>query len=452
MEERTSTIPAVVLGRREHRGQPRLRVLHSPDPSHPATLTLPVGTTILGRKASDGNECLGFPQDSGMSSSHARLVVDENDSSVKIADWGSKNGTHVEHNVLRQKGEWQPLSDGSLLRLGNTILLLRYEPAKAEDARFPTLVGSSLAMKDLRVRIQKVAQEDGVFVLLTGETGTGKELVARAIHDAGSRQRGPFVAVNCCAIPESLAESELFGHAAKSFNDAVERAGCFRSAHRGTLFLDEIGDMPPSLQPKLFRALQERSVTPVGSDRAEPCDVRVVSATNQDLQRDIRQGAFRPELFSRLAQFQIDIPPLRQRREDVLALLRHFYPQIDGRLSPDLIHELLLYRWPQNIRQLYNVAVQLRIEGPSSELRAMLRATGDLAPADSAPKSIGEATDVLQPRPRAALPVPTKENLTALLQEHKGIVAHVAERWGCSRRQIQRWMETYSLNPDDFRE
>jgi DNA-binding NtrC family response regulator len=342
--------------------------------------------------------------------------------------------------------------------MGNTIFLMRYEPSKPADAKISSLVGTSLAMRSLRARIEKVASEDRVYVLLLGETGVGKELVARALHELSPRHKGPFVAVNCGAITESLAESELFGHAAKAFTDAEPRDGCFRSAHRGTLFLDEIGDMPTFLQPKLFRVLQQRAVTPVGSDREEPCDVRVVSATNQDLQREIQEGTFRAELHSRLAQFYIEIPPLRERREDILLLLHFFFPEVGAKLTPDLTHELILYHWPQNIRQLSNVAVQLRIDGVSNALRTMLRSPATspaellkLLPPPPPPPSLRTSASHLRV-PRTPLTVPTREAMIELLQAYRGTVVHIAERCGCSRRQIQRWLEMYGLDVNDYRQ
>ncbi len=454
-EDVTKTIPEIAVARRERRGQPRLRIVYSPGSGHQPVLTLPTGSTIIGRRAGDGQECLSFANDSGMSSVHAKLTVDPASLNVRISDWGSKNGTHVGGALLRHKDQWHDVADGTVLRLGNTVAVLRYEPSKPEDAKISALLGTSLAMKDLRVRIGKIAPEEGVYVLITGETGTGKELVAQAIHDLSPRSGKPFVALNCAAIAESLAESQLFGHVAKAFNDAVERQGCFRSAQHGTLFLDEIGDMPLALQPKLFRALQERAVTPVGADRPVPCDVRVVCATNQNLQADIAAGQFRPELFSRLAQVQIDLLPLRQRPEDIVLLLRHFYPQVDSALSPDLVHALLRFHWPQNVRQLYNVAVQLRIEGVSDDLWTLLRSPRaglDSVTIDADPEaSLDGPSPLLRPKPRIRMAVPTAEQLTALLQKHGGTVAHVAEDVGCSRRQIQRWMELHSINPDTYR-
>lgn len=389
-----------------------------------------------------------------MSKMHARIEVAERDLTVRICDVGSKNGTCLGDQVLRRADDWHEVPDGTVLRLGNTLFLLRYEPSKPDDAPIKELVGTSLAIRDLRARIHKVANEEKVYVMLLGETGTGKELVARAIHELSPRSKGPFVAINCGAIPESLAESELFGHVHNAFTGAEERQGCFRAAHRGTLFLDEIGDMPTHLQPKLFRVLQQRAVTPVGSDREDPCDVRVVSATNQNLHLDILEGAFRTELHSRLAQLCIDVPPLRERREDILPLLRHFFPDVDKKLSLDLVHELVLYHWPQNIRQLSNVALQMRIDGPSGAVSALLRSK-TASPTEGLPRlpqQPSQRSTNSSPRvPRTPLQIPTKQELIELLLENHGKILHIADRWGCSRRQMKRWLDDNQLNADDYR-
>jgi len=224
------------------------------------------------------------------------------------------------------------------------------------DAAMPQdrLIGSSEAMRQVQKTIGMLADSDAT-VLVTGETGTGKELVARAIHDHGHRGRGPFVAVNCAAIPAELLESELFGHVRGAFTGAAsDRFGAFREADRGTVFLDEIGDMDLAMQAKILRALQERVVTPVGGKPAA-VEVRVIAATHQDLPQRVRQGKFREDLFYRLHVVPIHLPPLRERIADIVPLAEHFLSCCGGKqLSADAAARLLRHNWPGNVRELQN--------------------------------------------------------------------------------------------------
>ncbi len=231
-----------------------------------------------------------------------------------------------------------------------------------EDARgFGEIVGGSQAMCQVYELVTRVADVEA-SVLVTGESGTGKELVARALHRGGRRRAGPFVAVNCAAIPEGLLESELFGHARGAFTDARgARAGLFVQASCGTIFLDEIAELPLPLQPKLLRALQERAVRPVGGDAEVPCDVRVVAATNRDLDSAVAEGRFREDLYFRINVIRIDMPPLRARGNDVLLLAQHFIARYASRtdkpvvgLSSATAERLTAYSWPGNVRELQN--------------------------------------------------------------------------------------------------
>ena len=205
--------------------------------------------------------------------------------------------------------------------------------------------------------VEKVGPRD-LSVLLCGESGTGKELVARAIHNLSARSRGEFVELNCAALPPSLVESELFGHEKGSFTGAVaSRAGKIEQANGGTLLLDEVGELPLEIQPKLLRALQEKRVTRVGGNRLIECDFRLICATNRDLVQEVRAGRFREDLFYRVAVFPIKLPPLRERREDLDLLIRHFL-RLEGVANPDIskrAHELMCsYDWPGNVRELRN--------------------------------------------------------------------------------------------------
>ena len=239
-----------------------------------------------------------------------------------------------------------------------------------------TLVGASSRMAEVRRLVTQVAPKDA-SVLILGESGTGKEVVARGIHAASARRGGPFVPVNCGAIPGELLESELFGHEKGAFTGAISsRRGRFELAAGGTLFLDEIGDMPLAMQVKLLRVLQERCFERVGSNRTQDSDVRVIAATHQDLERRVEEGDFRMDLFYRLNVFPIEVPALRERPEDIPALVRHFLQQqreVQGctlRLHDDALAALRAYEWPGNVRELANLVERLTILYPDGAVRA----------------------------------------------------------------------------------
>jgi DNA-binding NtrC family response regulator len=248
----------------------------------------------------------------------------------------------VEHRTLRQE-------------------VRRLREALAEPRRFAEMIGGSAPMKKLHALLGQVV-DSSASVLVTGESGTGKELVARALHHLGARKAGPLVAINCAAMPETLLESELFGHVRGAFTDArSDRAGLFVQASGGTLFLDEIGDMPLGMQAKLLRALQERKARPVGGDREIPFDVRIVAATNRDLDSAVAEQRFREDLYFRINVIQIAVPPLRARGNDVLLLAQSFIERFAARtgkrvtgLGIAVAERLLSYSWPGNVRELEN--------------------------------------------------------------------------------------------------
>lgn len=233
--------------------------------------------------------------------------------------------------------------------------------AVEESQRFEELLGMSTPMKRLYELLGRVADLDS-SVLLTGESGTGKEVAALALHKRSHRREGPFVAINCAAMPATLLESELFGHTAGAFTDAkTARKGLFVQAHAGTIFLDEIAEMPLPLQPKLLRALEERTVRPLGGDREVPFDVRVIAATNRNLEAAVEDGRFREDLFYRINVIQVEVPSLRARGRDVLLLAQHFieeFAAVTGKrvtgISEPTAQKLLAYTWPGNVRELRN--------------------------------------------------------------------------------------------------
>jgi DNA-binding NtrC family response regulator len=237
----------------------------------------------------------------------------------------------------------------------------RLRQAVADSKRFGDILGESTPVRAMCELIERAAPSDAT-VLINGESGTGKDLVARALHERGSRRGGPFVALNCAAVTESLLESELFGHKRGAFTDAREnRPGLLVQARGGTMFLDEIGDMPAGMQAKLLRAIESRTVRPVGSDAEIPIDVRFLAATNRDLESDAEEGRFRHDLFFRINVIQIAVPPLRARGNDVLLLAQHFLERAAARngkgvlgFSQPAAERLLAYNWPGNVRELQN--------------------------------------------------------------------------------------------------
>jgi DNA-binding NtrC family response regulator len=222
-----------------------------------------------------------------------------------------------------------------------------------EKIDFRNIVGISREMEKVFQVVRKVANTDAT-VLITGESGTGKELVAKALHTLSSRKAAPFVPINCAAIPRDLLESELFGHVKGAFTGAVrDKPGKFKQADGGTLFLDEVGELPLDLQPKLLRALQEKIVEPVGGTEAQQLDVRVVAATNLDMDQAMRDGVFREDLYYRLSVIPLHIPPLRERKDDILLLLKHFASRQGAatvKFSPEAVNTLVSYHWPGNVR------------------------------------------------------------------------------------------------------
>jgi transcriptional regulator with GAF, ATPase, and Fis domain len=370
----------------------------------------------------------------------------------EVADLGSKNGTLL--NGARVQSA--PLADGDLLQLGRTFFRFR----AALPAEGPALLESSLvfagpaglrtlspAFASLLAQVAALAPAR-TFVLLRGETGTGKEVLARALHTLSGRQ-GQFVAVNCGAIPEKLVEGELFGHKRGAFSGAdQEQPGLVRTADGGTLFLDEIGDLPLPAQAALLRVLQESEVRPVGAARPVHVDLRVVSATHRDLDALVEAGTFRADLLARLDGVTLELPPLRERPEDVPLLiaqvLRKLAPERpDLHLSPEAAEGLLRHDWPLNVREL-----EQALSGALA-----LSGTGALE-LQHLPRALREAKIPKPARPPPQLKEADQKHcdeLVALLREHKGNISAVARAVGKARTQVQRWVARYGLDASRFR-
>ncbi len=319
----------------------------------------------------------------------------------------------------------KPIGRTDLEELLTRILPRASAAPAAATPELGELVGSSKAMREVQKAIGLLA-DTGATVLITGETGTGKEVVARAIHRHGNRATRPFVAVNCAAIPAELLESQLFGHARGAFTGAVsDRLGCFREADRGTLFLDEIGDMDLPMQAKLLRVLQERVVTPLGG-RPVPVDVRIIAATHQDLHAMVAQGRFREDLFYRLGVVPVQLPPLRDRLADIVPLAEHFLALAAAeaapkRLAADAAGRLLAHPWRGNVRELRNV-----MERVAAMVRQPVVIAADLA--FLAPNSGGEEQDWLD----GDLPGAVARLEAAMI--HKALEASGGNRTEAARR------------------
>jgi two-component system, NtrC family, response regulator AtoC len=367
----------------------------------------------------------------------------------------SQPGNRVPESAsIRQMSK--PLDRTRLLQTVSSCLWRRVVDA-AERALPAALLGESSAMCRMRNLVARAAASDA-SVLITGESGTGKELVARALHHRGRRAGGPFVAMNCAAVPEALLEGELFGHVRGAFTGAgASRQGLFHLADGGTLFLDEIGELPPSLQPKLLRALQERAVRPLGGAAEIPFDVRLVAATNEDLTRARAERRFRDDLYFRINVIEIEVPPLRERGDDVVTLAHHFsavYAAMHGKRvsgpSPEATERLLGYSWPGNVRELQNcieraVALTDRETITVDDLSEALRS--------AEPRGLARSTVPTQAIEQAgpSLPIGALVPLAEVERRHiRGVIDAVsgnkrlaASILGIDRRTLYRKLEAY---------
>ena len=386
--------------------------------------------------------------ESGVSAMHAELTATTH--GVRLRALGSKNGTWV--GDLR-------ISDALLTRSTEFWLArtqLRFEPARAqkielpEIERFGPLYGTSAAMRDVFRRLEKAAPTD-LTVLVQGETGTGKELVAQALHDASHRKGGPFVIVDCGAIAPTLAEATLFGHERGAFTGATSaRTSPFVEANGGTIFLDELGELPLDVQPKLLRALAERRVKRVGSNTYEAFDARVVAATRRDLEAAVNQGTFRSDLYFRLAEVRTHVPALRQRLDDVPGLVKLMLGQLGAkdawrRVSRPNLDRLLRYDWPGNVRELRNavtVALALADDGEPLDIAAAVGLK-------SAPPR-GKVVDLSASRgyhdaKREALHHFERAYFAQLAQATDGNVAEISRRSGLQRTHVRKYLRLHGL-------
>jgi DNA-binding NtrC family response regulator len=374
-------------------------------------------------------------RDPRVSRSHATLLPGPG--AVVVADDGSANGVFVNGQRIAER----QLQAGDVIRVGDSTLLVDRGPAAPpDDGEDMGIVGRAESICALRSIIRRVGPSQ-LPVMVTGATGTGKELVARALH-AQSGRRGPFLAVNCAALPGPLVENALFGRKKGAYTDATsDQDGAFVRAGGGTLFLDEIGDLAPEAQPKLLRALDTGEVTPVGATAHVGVDLRIVVATNTALDQAMRDGRFREDLYARLAGVTLRTPPLAERREDILLLLRRFLPEAARArpMSPDFVEAMLTYAWPRNVRELMMLAERLQVLYPDAPRFDLGMLDDDMA----APlRARGAPDDAIDPHKGP----PSREELVALLERCRGNVSRVARLVQRNRKQVYRWMDIYGMD------
>jgi DNA-binding NtrC family response regulator len=338
-------------------------------------------------------------------------------------------------------------------RILTEYILLKEELAERRGA--PRIIGENLKLRQVSQQLHRAAVTDAT-VLLEGESGTGKELFARALHALSPRNDGPFVAINCAAIPDTLLETELFGYEKGAFTGAgARKPGRFELAHRGTLFLDEIGDLPLPLQAKILRALEEKQFERVGGTQSLNVDVRVVAATNRQLKQRVAERQFREDLYFRLSVFPIQIPPLRERVDDVLILARHFVEKFSRdlnkkalTLAPGAIDELLVYQWPGNVRELQNCIERAVIltEGDAIHARHLNLSSRQVAPPPVA--SPWDQIDLSGTMPDALRRVSEeveRRKISQALQDCNGNKAHVADALHIGYKVLLQKMKTYGI-------
>jgi two-component system response regulator HydG len=353
---------------------------------------------------------------------------------------------------------FEPFQLSSMVQSAARYGQMRRKLATVESGQVESvLVGASAAMRKLRAALERLGDQD-VPILIQGESGTGKELVARALHDLGQRRRKRFVALNCGAIPESLIDSELFGHVKGSFTGATtDRAGVFVEADGGTLFLDEIGDMPLAVQARLLRVLQEREVRAVGASTVREVDVRVIAATHVDLAAAVEQGKFRQDLFYRLNVVVLRVPALRERVDDLPLLAAHFLRKHGGErpptLAPEVLDAMMAYAWPGNVRELENAilhAIALHhgdVIGPESLPAAIVGRPRAGAAANS---EDGELEPLTEAKRRASAAF-EKRYLVKVMEKAKGSVSEAARLAGIDRTNFRRLLQRHGIDAAAFK-
>ena len=461
-------------------GHPRtlhLRKLHLLiDPGSETSRELQFDQNIITIGSKEDNDVV--LDDSTVSREHCRII--QGDDSFIAEDLGSTNGTFI-NGVRIQKAFLDP---GSLLAVGNSRIEFNpvdeevsVEPSTSEQ--FGNIVGKSVEMREIFGILEKISPTDAT-VVIEGETGTGKEVVAQTLHEMSPRSEEPFIVFDCGAVPESLVESELFGHEKGSFTGAVmSREGLFEMAEGGTIFLDELGELSLELQPKLLRVLEQREIRRVGSNESIPIDVRVIAATNRKLEEEVEAGRFREDLFYRLSVVRLVLPPLRDRLEDVPLLVPHFLDtrdfnqDADGDLkiesiADDALEALTDYEWPGNVRELVNIieracsfssSSRLELEDLPDYISGVEGAGVTATPPSRVDNKEARWTNV--PRKERLREQPFKEAkqewisaferdyITELLIRHDGNISQAAREADIDRKYFRTLMDKHDIEADD---
>ena len=431
----------------------RVQVVAGPDVGTHAELE--DGTFMIGTHQSTDLRLT----DKGVSRYHAELQLQP--SGLKITDLDSTNGTFQGATKIGSITITSASNVKNRFRLGNNTEI-EIAPADVpipvagyQNETFGRVIGGSKFMREMFGLLAKVAPTEAT-VLLEGETGTGKELLAEAIHQHSSRKGGPYVVVDCGSLPKDLIGSELFGHVRGAFTGAVSnKRGLIEEADGGTLFLDEIGELPLELQPQLLRALEKREVRPIGELRAKKVNIRVIAATHRGLSEMVKAGTFREDLYFRLAVVRAPVPPLRKHKEDIPLLVRSFVRDLkheDFTLSPDVLAQLMAHDWPGNVRELRNVVERgLSLEGGALEFEVNPADVG--ASTDDSPQSRGPMSkELLDMSFKDAKGLLTesfeREYLTHLLKRHNGNISRAALEAGIDRNYIHRLVKKYNIPVD----
>jgi DNA-binding NtrC family response regulator len=413
-------------------------------PDAGTSVTIDVDPVVVGRDEGAGVRLA----DQEVSAIHCELrAVNEG---VLVKDLGSTNGTFVGQMRVREV----VLSTPTELTVGQTKILIEPTGKQRVDVgyadRFGDLVGSSPRMRRVFSVLEKVASTP-LSILILGETGTGKEIVAKSVHDASDRKGKPFVVVDCGSIPATLAESLLFGHEKGAFTGATERKkGALQEADGGTLFLDELGELPLDLQPKLLRALAERQIKRVGSNTVEPIDVRVLAATRRDLGAEMNAGRFRSDLFFRIAQVRVELPALRERLGDLPPLVEEVCkrvgkPGASGAVLDWIERRLGSYDWPGNVRELVNVAqVAATLADPPEAIDDVLTLARDAAPDERGRGATGPQTAFAEAK-RGAIATFERDYFSQLARGAKGNVSEMARQSGMERHHVRAYLRKYGI-------
>ena len=404
-----------------------IRVMSGPD----AGKTLEVDGSSAPSLVGTSESCALRLVDRGVSRRHLSLAA--KDASLELVDLGSTNGTHVAG--VRVGTAY--LVGGETVRVGGVDLFVeRRDPVASAlpmATAFGEMLGASREMRRLYPLCDRLAATD-VPVVIEGETGTGKEVLAESIHEKSARAGGPFVVLDCTAVAPSLVETELFGHEKGAFTGAVkQRRGVFEQAHGGTLFIDELGELDASLQPKLLRALERAEIRRVGGDAFVSVDVRVIAATRRDLDAEVEAGRFRDDLFHRLAVGRVTLPPLRERKGDIPLLVRALCARLgahEGAIAPSVIAEWERLPWPGNVRELRNAVARQIALGDLAALEAAA------APGDDIDSIVAEGLPFARARARV-IEAFERRYVAAILDAHGGNVSRAAKASGIARRYFQ---------------